>query len=216
MIRLLPSSLVAILFLAANSAPSNLRNSVQTSQEIPKTATVKVILVNAPGINDEGSRWEIAYELRIANQATSWEAWKKRKLAGGSNERIGELIKQGSATQLLRSPQNRQFVLKIPFGPEILERLRNQPKEFIKYTSGNITPEEIQLLKEQEIKSQIFLFYPIINIYDAKLKKNVIFSQPFSWAFHDYPDAQFEIKIEINNDGNYNFKTSPSTRKPSD
>lgn len=216
MIKILSLGIAAILFLAASSVPGNLLASAPASQELPKAATVKIVLVNAPGINDEGSRWEIAYQLRIANQATAWDAWKQKKLAGGSNERIGELIKEGSARQLLQSPQDRQFVFKIPFSSEIQERLKNQPKDFVKYTPGKITPQEIQLLKEQERKSQIFFFYPIISIYDAKLKKDIIILQPFSWSFSDYPDARFAIKIEIHDDGSYSFKTSLPARNTSD
>jgi len=216
MIKILSLSFATILFLAASSTPSNLLKSVQASQEIPKAATVRITLVNAPGINNEGSRWEIAYELRIINQADDWKAWKLGKFKAGSEERVGELIKEGSGKNPLRFPENRQMVFKIPFSPEIQERLRNQPRDQVKHTAGKITPEEIQLLKEQEIKSQIFLFYPIINVYDAKLKKNIIIPQQLSWNFDGYPDAQFEIKIEIHDDGSYSFKSSLPTRKPSD
>src|SRR5947209_742961 len=205
MIRLLSLSVAAILFLAASSAPSNLLKSAPAAQETPKTAIVKVI-VNAPGIGIEGSRWEIAYELRIANEITLWEAWKQRKSNGGSEQRVGELIKEGSFRESLRSTGNHEAVFRIPLSAEVQERLRNQPRERVKYTSGNITPEEIQLLKEQEIKSQIFLFYPIINIYDAKMKKNFIIPASRSWSFDEHPDVQFEIKIEINDDGSYSIK----------
>ena len=216
MIRIVSLGIATILFLAISTTPDNLRASVPASQEIPKVATVRITLVNAPGINDAGSRWEIAYELRIINQADDWKAWKQGKFKAGSEERVGELIKEGSVKETLRSPANRQVVLSIPFSPEILERLREQPQNLLKATSSNITPEEIKLLKEQEIKSQIFLFYPIINIYDAKLKKNIIIPQPFSWPFYDYPDAKFEIRVEINDDGSYRFKSSLPTRKRSD
>lgn len=214
MTSILSSSLAAILFLTASGAPDNLRAGVRTSQEVPKAATVRIFLTKAPGINDEGSRWEIAYEFRIASQAAEWEAFKKRKSKDGSEERVGELIKEGTIKETLRSPANREVVLKIPFSPAIQERLRDQPRDPVKIGAGQSTPEEIKLLKEQEVKSQIFLFYPIISIYDAKLKKNFIIPYQQSWGFSDHPDAQFEIKIEINSDGSYSVNSS--LKKPSD
>ncbi|MBA2732236.1 MAG: hypothetical protein H0U54_05035 [Acidobacteria bacterium] len=214
MIKILSLSLTAILFLAASSTPSNQRVRVPVSQEIPKAATVEIVLVNAPGINDEGSKWEITYEFRIINQAAEWQAWKQGKFKAGSGERVGELIKEGTVKETLRSPANRKVVLKIPFSPKILERLRNQPRERIKTTPGQITPEEIKLLKEQETEFQVFLFYPVINIYDAKLKKNFIIPASRTWAFEEYPQARFEMTVEINDDGTYRVKSSwpPKTR----
>jgi hypothetical protein len=214
--KLLSLTLTAILFLAVSSAPDNLRASMKAFKEIPKVATVEIILVKAPGINDEGSRWEIAYEFRIINQADEWQAWKQGKFKGGSTERTGELIKEGTIKGTLQSPANRQIILKIPFSPEIQERLKEQPQNLLKTTPNQITPEEIKLLKEQELKSQVFLFYSVIHIYDAKLKKNLIIPASRTWPFYDYPVARFEIKIEINDDGSYRINSSSPTRKSSD
>lgn len=211
--RVVSLSLATVLFLTAGSAPDNLRARMPASQEIPKAATVKVIL-KTPGINDEGSRWEIAYEFRIANEITLWEAWKQRKSNGGPEQRVGELIKEGVFRESLRSPENRQAVFQIPLSPEIQGRLRNQPRERFQTTPGKITPEEIKLLKEQEIKSQNFLFYSTLNIYDAKLKRNFIIPASRTWRFEDNPDAQFEIKVEVHDDGSYSVTSPPSTKKP--
>lgn len=216
MIKLLSLTLAAILLLGVGGAPGNLRAKMPASQEPPKAATVKIILLKAPGINDEGSRWEIAYEFRIANEITLWEAWKQRKSKGGSEQRVGELIKEGSFKESLRPSGNHEVIFHIPFSPEIQERLRNQPRERVKTTPGQPTPEEVKLLKEQEIKSQVFLFHPVINIYDAKLKKNILISYPQSWGFEEYPQARFEIKVEINDDGSYNVNSSLRTKKNSD
>jgi hypothetical protein len=208
MTRLLSLNLVAVLFLAAAGAPTDSPLSARTSQVIPRAATVKIILLKAPGLNDEGSRWEIAYEFRIINQADEWQAWKQGKFKAGSRERVGELIKEGGGKATLRSPKNREVIFYIPFSPDIQKRLRNQPRDRVKIASGEMAPEDIKLLKEQEMKSQVFLFYPIINIYDAKLKKNFIISYPQTWGFDDNPQARFEIKVEINNDGSYKVNTS--------
>jgi hypothetical protein len=214
--KLLSLALAAILFFAISNAPDNLRASVKASQEIPKVATVKIVLLKAPGLNEEGSRWEMSYEFRIANEITLWEAWKQRKSSGGSEQRTGDLIKEGSFRESLRSPKNREVVFRIPLSPEIQKRLRNQPRERVKASSGQRTPEEIRLLKEQEIKSQVFLFYTVINIYDARLKKNLIIPASRSWSFDSNPQAQFEIKVEINSDGSYSVKSPPTAKKASD
>jgi hypothetical protein len=220
MIRQVSLPLAAILFLAVEWAPGNLQARMKASQEVPKTATIKVVLLNAPGINDEGSRWEIAYELRLANEITLWKAWKQRQVNGGSELRVGDFIKEGVFRRSLQSPKNREAIFHIPLSPDIQEKLRNQPMERVRDSQSQRTPEEIKQLKEQEIKSQVFMFYEVIKIEDAKLKKNFIIPASRSWAFGDHPDAQFEIKVEINSDGGYNIKyngeSSSSTKKRSD
>lgn len=216
MIKILSLSLTAILFLAVGSVPGKLRASMKAAQEVPKAATIKVVLVNAPGINDEESKWEIAYEFRLANEITLWKAWKQRQTNGGSEQRVGDLIKEGVFRESLRSPKNREALFHIPLSPEIQEKLRDQPRERVKDSQGQRTPEEIKQLKEQEIKSQVFMFYEVINIYDARLKKNFMIPASRSWSFDGNPDAQFEIKIEINSDGSYSIKSSVPTKKRSD
>ena len=77
-----------------------------------------------------------------------------------------------------------------------------------------MTPEINKLLQEQEIKFQIFKFYSVLNIYDAKLKKNIMIPVSQEWDFANYPDARFGFKIEINSDGGYSWKTSlPANRR---
>jgi hypothetical protein len=213
-------SFAAMVLLAVSSMPGDLRASINAPQEIPKAATVKIILAKAPGINDAGSRWEIAYELRLANEITLWKAWKQRQVNGGSELRVGDFIKEGVFRRSLQSPKNREAIFHTPLSPDIQEKLRNQPMERVRDSQGQRTPEEIKQLKEQEIKSQVFIFYEVIKIEDAKLKKNFIIPASRSWAFGDHPDAQFEIKVEINSDGGYNIKyngeSSSSTKKRSD
>lgn len=217
--RLLSLALAAIFFLAVGSVPGKLRASMKASQKIPKTATVKVVLTTAPGINDKESHWEIAYEFRLANEITLWNAWKQRQANGGSEQRVGDLIKEGVFKQSLGSPKNREAIFHIPLSPEIQEKLRNPPRERVKDFQGQRTPEEIRQLKEQEIKSQVFMFYDVVKIYDARLKKNFIIPASRSWPFDWHPDAQFEIRIEINSDGSYRIKynlESSSIKKSSD
>ena len=205
-------TLAASLFLATGNFSGEQGAAVPISQDVPKTATVEIVLLVAPGINEEESRWEITYELRIANQLTLWEAWKQRQLNGQSEQRLGELIKQGSVKKMLRTAENRRVVLQIPLSSEIRERLRAQPREPLKITPGKITSEDIKLSREQEIKSQNFLFYSVVSVYDAKLKKNVLISASRTWNFEEYRQAKFKITLEINEDGSYTTKSSLPTK----
>lgn len=206
---------MGVILLVTNGLSQELKSGQLPSQEVPKVATVEIVLLTAPGINDEGSKWEIAYEFRIANEGALWEARKQEK-SQGTEARVGELIKEGDVKKNLRSPENRKLVFQIPLSPEIQERLRSEPKDRVKLTPGAITPEIIKLSREQEIKSQVFTFYSVINIYDARLKKNIIIPVPQEWDFANYPDARFGFKIEINDDGSYRWKTTlpANTRSP--
>jgi hypothetical protein len=198
-----------------NSLSQELKSGQSPSQEVPKAATVEVVLLSAPGINDEGSQWEIAYEFRITNEAALWEAHKQEK-SQGVEVRVGELIREADVKKNVRSPENHKFVFQIPFSPEIQERLRNQPKEGVKSTPGPITPETIKLQREREMKVQVFQFYSVINIYDAKLRKNIVIPVSQSWDFANYRDARFGFKVEINDDASCRWKTSlpAKTRAP--
>lgn len=172
---------------------------------------MEIVLLTAPGIDDEGSKWEIAYEFRItnaaANEAAFFEA-RKRGKPQGTEVRVGELIKEADLKKTLRPPENHKFVFEIPFSPEIQERLRNQPSEHLKIAPGTITPERNKVLQEQETKFQVFMLYSVINIYDARLKKNILIPVNQEWSFANYPDARFGFKIELNSDGSYSWKTT--------
>jgi hypothetical protein len=180
---------------------------------VPRSATVEVLLLKAPGLYTSGSKWEITYEFRIANQTAEWEAWKRRKLNGGSEDRIGDILKEGAEKKLLRSAENQKVVFHIPFAPAIVGRLSNDPKGSVRITPGKLTSKEIELSRQQESKSQVFFFYSIINVYDAVLKKNFIIPVSRVWPYQSYPQAKFQIKVEIYDDGSYHVNSSlPTTR----
>lgn len=139
MIKAFSVSLAAVLFLVAGTVPGKPRAGLPLPQEIPRTAIVEIILLQAPGLNDEGSRLEMAYEFRIANDAVRYQGWKQKQTKGGSDERVGELIKDGVVKKTLRSLADRKIVLQIPLSAEIQERLRNHPRDRIKLPT-RITP----------------------------------------------------------------------------
>ncbi|HSS21758.1 MAG TPA: hypothetical protein VLL54_16920 [Pyrinomonadaceae bacterium] len=209
--KLLSFTLAVILFLGTSSVAGE-GASFQTSQEIPKTATVEIILLAAPGIDEQGSSWEIAYEFCIANQAALYEAWKQGKFADGGQERVGELIKESNIKKMLLSPENRKISFQIPLSPEIQERLRNEPRDQLKMTPGKPTSEERSLIREREMKLQSFLFRSVLNVYDAKLKQTLMIPARFHWSFGNYPEARFQINVEIKSDGKYSVNTSLPTK----
>lgn len=208
---------IGVILLVTNGRSHEVKPAQLPSQQVPTAATIEIVLLTAPGINDEGSQWEIAYEFRITNEAANEAAFFAARRQGkpqGTEVRVGELIKEAAVRKPLRSPENHKFVFEIAFSPEIQERLRNQPKERVKSTPGPVTPEINKLLQEQEIKFQIFKFYSVLNIYDAKLKKNIMIPVSQEWDFANYPDARFGFKIEVNSDGGYSWKTSlPANRR---
>src|SRR6478672_4375042 len=114
MTRLLSFILAAILFLAVASEPATVAaGRLPISQEVPKTATVEIVLVNAPGINDAASNWDIAYEFRIADLTTLWRVWKQKQMGAAGDDRVGQLIKEGSVKKAFRSPDDRKMLFQI-------------------------------------------------------------------------------------------------------
>jgi hypothetical protein len=200
-------SCAGVLLLAGNTLPQKLK-SQPPAPKIPTAATIEIVLLTAPGINDEGSKWEIAYELRIINEAANEAAFFAARKQGKPEGRVGELIKEADIRKPLRPPENHKFVFEIPLSPEIQARLRNQPREHLKIAPGPITPESYNASKEQDTLFQIFKFYSVINLYDARLKKNILIPVDQAWSFAKYSDARFGFKIEIDSDGGASWKTT--------
>jgi hypothetical protein len=98
---------IGIVLLVTNGLSQELKSGQLPSQQVPKAATVEIVLLNAPGIDDEGSQWEIAYEFRITNEAASeatfFEARKQGK-PQGTKVRVGELIKEADVKKPPSAP----------------------------------------------------------------------------------------------------------------
>lgn len=194
--------LITSLFAINGIAQERLTSRRSEAQKTPNVVAIKFTLLNSPGITDEGSRWETAYELRIANEEAYYEASRQGKFKGGSQERVGELIAQGSFTRkLLRLLKNRSIVLQVPLTRQIRERLKNQPKDRVKLTAATATADNIRLSREHEKKGQVFFFYSIANIYDAKLKKNVVVPINRIWMFGWHRDGEFKLEFEVTENG---------------
>src|SRR5436305_13779290 len=94
------------------------------SQPVPRSATVTVRLLKAPGLNLPGSKWEIAYEFRIMPESQLWS--ERGKLNDSSTEHAGELIKKASVAKSLETSVGQTLSLQIPFDANTLSKLRNQ------------------------------------------------------------------------------------------
>lgn len=162
------------------------------SQPVPRSAMVTVRLLKAPGLNLPGSKWEIAYEFRIMPESLLWS--ERGKLNDSSTEHAGELIKKASMEKSLETSVSQTLSLQIPFDTNTLSKLRNQPAD--------------RLAPGHETKSQIFVFYAVVSVHDSKLKKTVILPISRIWDYANFPDARFEVTVEINDDSSYYIRSS--------
>jgi hypothetical protein len=196
-----------LMFLVLGSLPRMVVADPGPPRQIPRSATVEILLLKAPGLNVMGSKWEIAYEFRITNEISLWT--EREKFKDKSTERVGDLIKQATVKNSLdESPAGQKLRLEILFTAATLERLRNQPTSRITLTNANMTEENVKRNEEQELKSQVFLFYSVVSVYDAKLKKTVTIPVNRVWDFVDFPEVRFEVKIEINGENSFSVNSS--------
>ncbi len=105
---------MGVLLLVTNGWSQEMKTSQLLSREVPKSATMEIVLLKAPGIDDEGSQWEIACEFRITNEAANEAAFFEARKQGKQEIRVGELIKDADLKKPLRSPENHKFVIEVP------------------------------------------------------------------------------------------------------
>jgi len=184
--------LVSAFACAAQS--ENLRR-----QTVPTSATIEIALVDAPGITDYESHWQAAYEIGIASDAAIWDAHKRNE---SGILPVGEIIKQGSFNESLRTPAHRRVVVKVSFSPEIQARLKDQPAES---ANPNMTPAQS---RELETRMQNLMFRSVVEIYDSKLKKNIIVTISTSRSLFNFPDDPIQITIQISATGGYSWNSS--------
>jgi hypothetical protein len=181
-----------MLFLISEGpAPAAGTNS-RASQKVPRSATVTVRLLKAPGLNLPGSKWEIAYELRILAESRLFR--ERARLNDGSTEHAGDLIKKAMLAKSLASSIGQALLLEIPFDAPTLDKLKKQPVD--------------RLAPGEDAKAQTFVFYSVISVHDARLKKTLTIPVSRVWDFANFPEARFEINLEINDDESYNVRSS--------
>jgi len=161
-------------------------------REPPRSALVTVKLLKAPGLNLPASKWEISYDFRLMSESRLWA--ERSKLNESSTEHAGDLIKQATEGKSLATPAGQTLSLRIPFDANSLARLREQPLD--------------KSASDAELKSQIFVFYAVISVHDAKLKRTVTMPMSRVWDFSNFPDAHFEVTVEISDATTYSIKSS--------
>lgn len=197
--------LFLILFFALNSFAQFKKEESNAALE---NAKIKITLLDLPGVNLEKSKWELAYELRIINEKDLFAAMTNGSLKLDADHKIGEFVAKNSLTRsALSNKENREVVLTIPLDKMLREKLANDLEsldKFNKLVAEN--KNDSDSLAERQMKTQSFLMYGNILVYDAKLKKNIIV--PFNWVlpytrFSHLPGANFEMIFEIKENGDY-------------
>jgi len=170
---------VSSLICAAQS-----RNAGKPSA--PASVTVEIFLADAPGINVDGGRWEINYELSMVTDELLIASIKRKE-----EEPRGDLIKQDFFKGPLKSIDNRKVPLTIPLDEEMQNRLRNQPP------MPNPATLTAQQSRDYEKAAQNFAFRAVVEIYDGRLRKTVIVPVHGTWGYDTFPEARFPIQIKI-------------------
>jgi hypothetical protein len=65
------------------------------------------------------------------------------------------------------------------------------------------TPDQF---REHERRAQNFVFRSIVEIYDARLQRKVFLQLRGAWPYVAFPDARFEITIQVDANGYYKVK----------
>nr|MBA2621693.1 hypothetical protein [Acidobacteriota bacterium] len=151
-----------------------------------KAATLKITLLDLPGLNLEKSKWELAYELRIASEKELFDAMTNGRLDLNPDKKLGEFVAKSSFTKIaLSKKENREAFLTIPLDTKIQEKLASE-LEMLNKSAAAPNKNTPEALRERQLKAQHFLMYANILVYDAKLKKTIVI--PFDWGF---PFARF-------------------------
>jgi len=185
-------TILFVLFLISRGPLPVTGTNSRALQNVPRSGTVTLRLLKAPGLNLPDSKWEIAYELRMLPESRLFQ--ERKKLNDNSTEHAGDLIKKATLGKSLESSTGQTLLLEIPFDAQTLDKLKNQPKD--------------RLAPGEDAKSQIFVFYSVISLHDAKLKKTFIIPVSRIWDFANFPEARFEVDVEINDDASYYVRSS--------
>ncbi len=184
-------SLFVLFLISPRPLPVSATDS-RSVKKVPRSGTVILHLLKTPGLKLPDSKWEVAYELRMLPESRLFE--ERAKLNDRSTEHAGDLIKKGALAKLLDSLTGQTMLLQIPFNADTLDKLKNQPAD--------------RLAPGQDTKSQAFVFYSIISVHDAKLKKTLAIPVCRTWDFANFPEARFEINIEISDDERVDVRSS--------
>jgi len=174
-----------------------------------KAATIKITFLDLPGIADEKSKWELAYELRIASEKELFDAMTNGRLNLDPDKKLGEFVAKSSFTKnALSKKENREAFLTVSLDGKIQAKLAAE-LEMLDEPVAAPNKNAIEAGSERQSKTQNFLMYASILVYDAKLKKNIVV--PFDWVlpfarFAHFPGANFQMTFQIDAKGEYSRK----------
>ncbi|MBA3633491.1 MAG: hypothetical protein H0W58_11905 [Acidobacteria bacterium] len=153
--KILCTVFLSVLLFVVNGSSQVGREESNTA---PKMATIKITLLDLPGVKDEKSKWEIGYELRIINQKELNEAMTNGRLTLDADQKIGEFIAKGSFVKnILANKENREVILTIPLNQKIQEKLADELESRIKSTTVAANKNALKPETERQAESQYFL-----------------------------------------------------------
>src|SRR2546423_13088204 len=120
------ATILAVVFLISRGPSSVAGTNLLALQKVPRSGTVTLRVLKAPGLNLPGSNWEVAYELRMLPENRLFQ--ERAKLNESSTERAGDLIKKATLAKSLASSTGQTLLLEIPFDAPTLAKLKIQPK----------------------------------------------------------------------------------------
>lgn len=144
--------------------------------KLPGEIRLVLAVEELPGIANPKSFWEVAYEIRIADdKALS----AKPELAEVAD--FGESLVQSSfAKRNLLAADNRHLTISLP----VTGRLR-------------------QRLEQQTATPQVFLLRSTLRFFDAQLDRQFVLKVNRVWQFHLFPEGWATVAIKIRPDGSY-------------
>lgn len=201
--KILSAAFIAVLLFAAVGFS---QVEKQDPDAALKAATIKITLLDLPGMANEKSKWELAYELRIADEKQLFDAMTNGKLNLDADKKLGEFVAKSSFTKnVLSKKENREVILKIQLDEKIQKKLAGE-LESLAASAAAPNKNASEAANERRLKTQNFIMYANILVYDAKLKKNIVV--PFNWIlpfarFAHFPGANFQMTFQITEKGEY-------------
>ncbi len=180
---------VASLFVLAllsvfSTATARAQNRTDASST-PKQMTLTFELQDLPGRDTAGSRWEVSYQWRIADQR-DFDRWSINGEDPAQQAGVGILLsKQSFARRNLSAPDGRRFDIAIPLKGEALERVRNAGQ-----------------------KAQVVWLDATVRIHDAKLGTDVIKKVHPVWGPRFHREGVYNLRMELTAEGKLRWFTT--------
>jgi hypothetical protein len=107
------ATILFVLFLTSLGTSPVSGTDSRSLQKVPRSSIVSLRLLKGPGLNLPGSKWEIAYELRMLPESRLFQ--ERAKLTDASTQHAGDLIKKGTLAKSLTASIGQTMLPEIPF-----------------------------------------------------------------------------------------------------